>query len=178
MRWQPHMLACEPRGPQVRTLFLIGGAGLLAACGAAEPPPPSAQAKLATGEWEVTSRVTGVEGPAAARATAKSGDSRTNRACIDADGVPPLALFAGPGESCEARLPYARSGKLNVTMSCKRKGSAAPILADVRGTFTADTITAENVAMTYVKGLSGFQVKQQLSGRRVGDCQAGAAAER
>jgi hypothetical protein len=163
----------------MRKLPLLVGAGLLAGCGADAPPPaPQAPATLAAGEWEVASRVTGLDGPAAAQATAKLGDSRTTRACIDADGAVPLVLFAGQGESCEARLPYARNGKLNVTMSCKRKGSATPILADVRGTFTDDTITAENAAMTYVNGLNGYQVKQQLSGRRVGDCQAGAVADR
>ena len=160
----------------MRTILMMTGALILAGCGnSAPPPPPAAPAKLPAGAWEVSAKVTSVDGKAAAQAKAKVGDVTVGKACVGADGVAPPPLFAAAGDRCEAQSPYVRNGRVNVQMTCKREGSSHAVMADVTGKYTADAITGEGRVTTYVGGMDNYVVKQELTGRRVGECKGGAA---
>jgi hypothetical protein len=154
----------------MRTTLTITGALLLAGCGNnAPPPPPPAPATLPAGEWEVSAKVTSLDGKAKDAAAIKVGDVLTARACVAADGVAPPALFAAEGDSCEAQSPYVRNGRLNMQMTCKRKGGVN-VMATVAGTYTPDSIKGDSRSTAYVSGMDNYVVKQDLSGRRIGEC--------
>lgn len=160
----------------MRKVTMLLGAAMIAGCANdAPPPPPPAPAKLPAGEWEVTAKVTSVEGKAAADARIKSGDTATAKACVGSDGLAPPALFAAEGDTCEAQSPYVRNGRVNMQMTCSRKGSGSSVMADVSGTYTADAIRGEGKVTTYVSGMDNYVVKQELTGRRVGECSSGGA---
>lgn len=160
----------------MRTILIITGSLMLAGCGNSAPPPPAAPpAKLPAGQWEVSAKVTALDGKAAKEATLKVGDVSTSSACVGSDGVAPPALFVAEGNSCEAQSPYVRNGRVNMQMTCKREGSSQPAMADISGKYTADAITGDARVTTYVSGMDNYVVKQQLTGRRVGECQGGAA---
>ena len=48
-------------------------------------------------------------------------------------------------------------------------------MADISGKYTADAITGEGKVTTYLSGMDNYVVKQELTGRKVGECTAGDA---
>ena len=158
----------------MRILAAIGALAVAACSGEAPPPPaPAVPARLPAGEWEVTSTVTDLRStdkttPATA---AKIGDRATARACVAADGVPPPELFAAPGNTCTAREPYVRNGRMTVQLECTRPGSGK-VMAEVSGTFTADTLKGNVGTTSFFAGSGDYHLVQDVTGRRVGECPA------
>lgn len=164
----------------MRILLLAGIALLAAGCSEEEPVANTAEAtpaKLAPGQYEVTSTVSAFRSTDGATpiVKAKQGDTGTARACVGADGTLPPELLTPKGDSCTAENAYVRNGRMNLTLSCKRPGASGNIMTEVSGSFTADTLkgTATTISSLYGKG--DYQLTQDFAGRRVGDCVAGGA---
>jgi hypothetical protein len=102
----------------------------------------------------------------------KQGDTSTTRACLGADGAPPPELFAAKGDVCTSQNPYARNGRMNLTLSCKREGVFGSIMTEVNGSFTADSLKGSATTITSISGTGDYELRQDVTARRVGECSA------
>lgn len=162
-------------------LILLAGAALLAA-GCSEEPQANAAAaaaaKLTPGQYEVTAIISAFRSTDGATpiVRAKQGETSTSRACVPADGSFPPELLAARGDACTAENAYVRNGRMNLTLSCKRAGTSGNIMTEANGSFTADTIKGSATTITSLSGSGDYQLTQDFTGRRVGDCTAPGAA--
>ena len=168
----------------MRLLLIAGGALVLAGCSgetpannqsaAAEAPP----ATLPAGEYEATATVASFRSTDGATpiVQVKQGDTSTARACVGAEGDPPPELFAAKGDVCTPQNAYVRNGRLNVTLNCKREGVSGSIMTEVSGTYTADSMKGASTTITSLSGSGDYQMAQDFTARRVGECKAAPAA--
>jgi hypothetical protein len=162
-------------------IIVVTAGLLLAACGSdtAEAPKQAAvPATLPAGEYEVTTVVKALsstdKGPVPT--FAKQGESRTTRGCVGADGLPAADLLAPKGDQCELQNPYVRSGRVNLQLSCNRKGQGQ-VMADVSGRYTADGFTGTMTANSFFAGAGDFKLVEEITARKVADsCTAEGAA--
>lgn len=151
----------------------------LAACSEA-PKPPEAKAPSATfpaGEWEVTSlteklRSADKSVPATSH---KIGVAETAKICSPAGPKPSPALFADRGDDCTLDSDYAKNGRINMSLQCKRPGRGQLALT-LDGKYDEQTFEVVVVTGTYFTGSGDYALTQKLTGKRLGDCPAGAAA--
>jgi len=144
----------------------------LAACGgAAEQKAATKAASVAAGQWELTSEVTAFSkadaGPPAIDTPV--GTRATETVCATA-GRPPAELFSGAAYDCRYDNYYARNGRLNATMICRREGLQGNIPLTADGDFTADTLEYSRDIRTSLSGNGDVQITQRVTGRRTGDC--------
>ena len=161
------------------TMMTLGMAGALAGCGSGEPAAPkqAAAAALSAGLYEVSSEVTALAStdnstPATA---AKQGEKTSWRACVPVDSKPSPELLAEPGDTCEIKNSYIRSGRMSAQMSCTREGASGLIMPAMMGSFTADGFEGDINTLTYFAGEGDYRLVRKVSGKRVGDCPAGGA---
>ena len=170
----------------MRIVLLIAAAAsvtALAACGneptPAAAPAEEAAAKLAAGEYEVSTKVEDLRStdnttPATkAKLAAADAAPVVHRACIAADGEIAPAMFAEAGDECATENSYVRSGKINLTLNCKRTGNPGQILQSVAGKFEADSFTATVNTGTYFSGSGDYAMRRTMTAKRVGNCPAG-----
>lgn len=151
----------------------------LAACEEA-PKPVAAKAPPAAfpaGEWEVIAlteqlRSTDKSVPATDR---KVGVAETTRICSPAGPKPAPALFAARGDDCTLDSDYAKNGRINMSMQCARPGKGKVALT-LDGKYDAETFEVVVVTGTYFSGSGDYSLTQNMKGKRIGDCPAGAAA--
>jgi hypothetical protein len=163
----------------MRTMLMLSGALLLAGCGgetaqenvAAAPP-----AKLTPGQYEVTASVSSSRSTDGTTpvVSAKQGDTITSQGCVGADGLPPAELFAAKGDECTVQNPYVRGGRMNLTLDCTRDGTPGKIMAEVNGNFTADGLTGTANTTSFIQGPGDYELRTDITGRRVGECTAAA----
>lgn len=156
----------------MRAPAILAAFALVAACsGEAPPPAPVVPATLVPGEWEVTATVADLAATekSAPALAAEPGSATTTRACIAADRPPPPELFAAKGDECALQNPYARNGRLNLQLDCTRAG-AGKVMGDITGSFTADSMKGSIATTTYFAGPGDYRLRQDFTGRRVGEC--------
>jgi len=63
-------------------------------------------------------------------------------------------------------------GTLGVSLACSRKGVSGDVRMNLDGTYTADTIEANQSLSTFLPGDGDVTIASKLTGRRTGDCSA------
>src|SRR4051812_25977352 len=118
---------------------------LAAACsdgGGAQNQAAEAAAAMQSGQWEISSEVTGFRSTDKATPALKAavGDKATAPGCIEAgkEDKPPPELFAGAGYECEYKDHYVRDGHINLSLECEREALEGKIQMTVEGTYTGD----------------------------------------
>ncbi len=146
---------------------------ILAACGGAAEQNKAATkaANIAAGQWELTSEVTAFNkaDQGTPRINTPVGTRATETVCAGADR-PPAELFGGPDYDCRYDNYYARNGRLNVTLMCRREGLTGNISATASGDFTADSVEYERDIATSLAGDGDVRITSRVTGRRTGDC--------
>ena len=146
----------------------------VSACAAAAPPPteqatPSA---LQGGQYEASWKVASLRSvdKTTPATNLKQDATGTTLACIADDGTIDPALFAEDGDSCTAKNPYVRNGRIGLDLTCKRKGTSGEVRQSVSGSFKADTLDAEVSTTTYLSGAGDYAMTRTISAKRVGEC--------
>jgi hypothetical protein len=67
---------------------------------------------------------------------------------------------------------YLSGGNLNASFACTRKGVSGRVGLTVNGSFTADSIEAEQSLSTSLPGEGDVDIVAKLTARRTGDCTA------
>jgi hypothetical protein len=157
---------------------------LAAACsdgGAGEANNQKAASKateLTPGQWETTVEVTKLtqqdKAPKPAIDT-PAGTKSTSSACVTPADVknPPAALLAGSDAfQCTSSDMYMSGGTLSASLACSRKGVRGDIRMNLDGSYTADTITANQSLATFLPGDGDVSITSKLTARRTGECSA------
>lgn len=146
---------------------------ILAACGGAAEQNKAATkaATLATGQWELTSEVTAFNkaDQGTPQINTPVGTRATESVCLGS-GRPPPELFAGQGYDCRYDNYYARNGRMNVTMMCRREGLSGNIPTTADGRFEADSMEYTRDIRTALSGDGDVQITARVTGRRTGEC--------
>lgn len=158
-----------------RPMMLAMLLGALGACSEA-PKPVEAKAPPATfpaGEWEVTAlteklRSADKTTPATSH---KIGVAETTKVCSPAGPKPSPALFADRGDDCTLDSDYAKNGRINMSMQCKRAGRGQ-VAVTLDGKYDETTFEVVVVTGTYFTGSGDYALTQKLTGKRLGDCPA------
>lgn len=165
----------------MRTLVMVAPLLALAACGGEPEAPkePAVPTKLPAGEWEVASlveklRPTDAAAPALAL---KQGETTIHKACVAADGTPETGLWLAAKDDCAASSVYIKDGRINGSWTCKRSGKSGQVMPAVDGKYTADSFEVVVTTGTYLSGGGNYELTQKMTGKRLGDCPAGGAAE-
>lgn len=150
---------------------------LLSACGsgAAEKNEAApAPARIADGQWELTSEVTAFRtvDDGAPRIDAPVGTRATASVCVAGDRPPP-EFFAGDDYDCSFGDYYVRGGRINVTLNCTREGLSGQIPMTIDGRFTGDTAEFTRDIRTVLSSDGDVEVTASVTGRRTGDCAVG-----
>ncbi|HEX9965629.1 MAG TPA: DUF3617 family protein [Allosphingosinicella sp.] len=156
---------------------------LAAACsgGGEEKKAAEAADAMQAGQWEIASEVTSFR--SADKATpalkAAAGDKATAPACIEAgkEDKPPAEMFAGTGYECEYKDRYIRSGRINLSLECKREALEGNVMVSVQGTYTGESLEGTATATSFLPGEGDFVMASKISGRRAGPTCAAPAAE-
>ena len=152
---------------------------LAASCGEtpAENKAQPAPAQLSAGLWELTSEVTALTkaDSEAPRINTPAGTRATNSVCVRDGHQVPSAFFAGEGYRCTYGTYYARNGRLNVTLSCRRDGLAGDITMAAEGTYQGDSVTFTRNLRTNLTTEGDAVIDSRVTGRRTGDCTAEAS---
>lgn len=161
-------------------LLLTGTVLLLTACSQeAEAPKQAAiPATLPAGEYEVTattrSLVSTDKSPLPT--FTKEGETKTTRGCVGADGLPSPELLAAKGDVCQLENPYVRSGRMNLTLNCNRKGQGR-VMGVLDGKYTAEGFTGTVTSNSAFSGSGDYKLVEEISARKVADqCSAAPAA--
>ena len=146
---------------------------ILAACGGGgtEKKAATKAASLAAGQWQLTAEVTAFrkadQGPP--QLNTPVGTRTTESVCVGA-GRPPATLFSGADYECRYGNYYARRGRMNVTMLCRREGLTGDIPITSDGTFQADSLEYVRDLRTSLSGSGDVQITSRVTGRRTGEC--------
>ncbi|HEX8401945.1 MAG TPA: DUF3617 family protein [Allosphingosinicella sp.] len=153
-----------------------GGADQAAKQKAASEAAKTAQ--LSPGQWETTAEVTRVtqqdKAPRPA-IDAPIGSKTAATACLTAADVknPPAVLLAGSDAyQCSSNNLYVSGGTLSAQLECTRKGLSGAVRMSIDGSYTADTITANQNLSTFLSGDGDVGIVSKLSARRTGECTA------
>jgi outer membrane murein-binding lipoprotein Lpp len=157
---------------------------VLAGCGGEAPKqaeaPKAAATELSAGQWEVATEVTQFtqmdKGKAAIDTPA--GTRATETVCVGAgEGKqPPAALLAGSNAyTCTYNNHYMSSGTLNTQLDCRREGVSGQVMMSLDGSYTADTLEANQSLTTYLPGQGDVRIQSKVTGRRTGECTAAPA---
>ena len=166
----------------MRTIILgLAAAGLLAGCsGDTAPQPEVARADaLQPGEYEITAKIDDVHSTDKTTPATKSkvaDPPKVTRTCVPAAGTIDPATFAEASEKCTATDSYMRGGRMSLQYKCDRAGNGLNQLVD--GSFTADSFTGKVLTATYFSGSGDYQMTRTMTGKRVGECPAAAAADK
>jgi hypothetical protein len=177
-------------------------AGLLALCAAAcngqaggnaAGGEPAAEASMRAGMWETQMRVLSIDAPGAPpeiQATLRAGISTApvfERSCLTpAEVANPVAAFRdrssreNAGYACESGESVFSGGRIRMTLNCRSTSGQPDLRQAMVGDYGADrfqaAVTGES-ATPATETLPSYPVRisSTLTGRRIGDCPAGAA---
>jgi len=157
-----------------KLIIAVGAAMLVTACSEEAPVQKKEEtpASLAGGQYEASWKVASLQSvdKTTPATNLKRDASGTTLACIAADGTIDPALFAEDGDSCRAKNPYVRNGRIGLDLTCKREGTSGEVRQSVSGTFKADTLDAEVSTTTYLSGAGDYAMTRTISAKRVGEC--------
>ena len=163
---------------------------LAAACsdgGAGETDKQKAKAdavknlQLTPGQWETSVEVTKVTAQDKAAKPAidtPAGTKSTASACVTPADVknPPATLLAGSDAyQCTSSDMYMSGGTLSAALACTRKGLRGDVRMNLDGSYTADTIQANQALSTFLPGEGDVSITSNLTARRTGECSAAPA---
>lgn len=159
----------------MRKWIAAAGAAMLVTSCSEEAPQPQAEetpAALAGGQYEASWTVASLKSvdKTTPATNLKQDATGTTLACIAADGTIDPALFAEDGDSCTAKNPYVRNGRIGLDLTCQRKGTGGEVRQSVSGTFKKDTLEAEVSTTTYLSGAGDYAMSRTVKAKRVGDC--------
>ena len=164
----------------MRALAVIPFLFVVASCGGtpAENKTSAAPAQLNPGQWELASEVTALTkvDTEAPRINTPAGTRATNSVCVQQGHQVPSAFFAGEGYRCTYGTYYARNGRLNVTLSCRKEGLAGDITMAAEGTFEPDSATFTRNLRTNLTTEGDAVIDSRVTARRTGDCSPETAA--
>jgi len=138
----------------------------------------SKAAQLTPGQWETTVEVTKLTQQDKAPKPAINtpvGTKSTATACVTPAEVknPPAALLAGSDAfQCTSSDMYMSGGTLSASLACSRKGVSGDVRMNLDGSYTADTITANQSLATFLPGDGDVAITSKLTARRTGECSA------
>jgi len=156
-----------------KLLIAAGAAALLAGCGEEAPVKnePEAAASLEPGQYQADwtgASLRIVDKNKTAATNLKQDATGTTTACVT-DKIDP-ALFAEDGDTCTIGNPYMRNGRMQMDLTCTRKGQEGQVRQSVSGTFTADSIDAEVSTTTYLSGYGDYAMSRTFKAKRLGEC--------
>lgn len=164
-----------------------GGGGNNAGAGAGGGP-----AQRQPGQWESTAKVTAINIAGAppevqARANSQVGQTQTGSECLTPEQArDPLAQMRrmmasqGPTANCNFTDQVFSGGTIRIRGTCPAPGGGSAEIS-LEGTFTATTmqatmtVNAQAPAAAASQGVTGMRVTAEMTGRRTGECTAGAA---
>lgn len=149
-------------------LLLAAGCGGAPAENKAEP----VAAALAPGQWELAAEVTGYSQTAAGRPKidTPAGSRTTASLCVAEGRQIPAEFFGGEGYRCRYGEYYARNGRLNVTLLCRRDGLTGDLTMTAEGTFQAGSAEFRRNARTSQPADGGVAIDSRVTARRTGAC--------
>ena len=152
----------------------------LTACGqeAAAPKKAEVPAKLPAGSYEVTATVKTLASTdkTPLPTFAKVGDVIKTQGCVGDDGLPAPELLAAKGDQCTLTDPYVRSGRMNVTLDCNRKGQGK-VMTILDGKYDAAGFTGTLTANSSFAGPGDYKLVEEITARKVADqCSAAPGA--
>jgi hypothetical protein len=165
---------------------------ILAACSDGADPNTDAKAKaeaaknlkLAAGQWEMVAEVTkltkqddGTPAINTPEGTKTTGNHCVAQADVDAKQPSPTLLAGEDYKDCKYDNFYMSAGTLNAQMTCRRDGLNGEVRMTVDGSYTADTIEANQSLSTYLPGSGDVNIQSKLTGRRTGAACAPTAEE-
>lgn len=160
---------------RVATIFTAAAAAVVTSCSdgptqqQAEAQQPGALTPgMYEASWTVTElRSTDKTDPATKQTVGATGSTK---ACVRQGPVIDPALFAEGNDECRPTTSYARGGRINLQMQCKRANEAGPVMQTLTATSTADSFEGEISTSTYLTGFGDYSMVRSVKGRRVGDC--------
>lgn len=160
---------------KLRGLIIAAGAAMFVSACSEEAPVKQEEATstaLQGGQYEASWKVASLRSvdKTTPATNLKQDASGTTLACIAADGTIDPALFAEDGDSCTAKNPYVRNGRIGLDLTCKRKGASGEVRQSVSGSFKADTLDAEVSTTTYLSGAGDYAMTRTVTAKRVGEC--------
>ena len=159
---------------------------ILASCGgseneeatannAADAAAPTVDVQLQPGQWEVTVETVDVQAPSMPQeaVAAMRGQKNTDLKCLTPEQVSRATadFFTGDEDSnCDAANFSAAGGRISGTMTCTG-GEDMPGDATIAmdGRYSAESYDITQT-MTTGAGQGGMQIRNRLTGRRVGEC--------
>lgn len=167
---------------------------MAAACqGQNDGRPPPAAVAMRPGVWETSFRVLSVEAPTAPSEIGerlRAGISTapvTERSCLSqaeaadpATAVGDRAVRTQTGYTCDSGERVFSGGRIRMTLTCRSATGQPNLQQAMVGSFTAETlqaaITGESATpATDMLPAYPVRIESTLTGRRIGDCPAGAA---
>jgi hypothetical protein len=147
---------------------------LVASCGggpAENKAAPAAEAPM-PGQWILASQVTRFRNAdqGAPKIATPVGTRATQNLCVAPGARLPTELFSGEGFTCTYGTYYARAGRVNLTLNCRREGLSGEIPMTVDGTFTADSITLHRNLRTILSSEGDVEIDADITGHRTGAC--------
>ena len=167
----------------MRRLIIAAGAAILVTACSEEAPVKQEETETANaltgGQYEASWKVASLQSvdKTTPATNLKQDATGTTLACIAADGTIDPALFAEDGDSCTAKNPYVRNGRIGLDLTCQRKGTSGEVRQSVSGTFKADSLDAEVSTTTYLSGAGDYAMTRTVTAKRVGGCPAASQAE-
>jgi hypothetical protein len=146
---------------------------ILAACsdGGADPAAQSKAKAEAARNLQLASGQFSTQDSGPPKINTPVGTKREASACVaDGEGKKPNpVLLAGQEDyECEYSNFYMSSGTLNAQLNCRREGLAGEVRMTVDGTYTADTIEAEQSISSFLSGNGDVTMQTRLTARRTG----------
>ena len=94
----------------------------------------------------------------------------TTSVCVGGGAQAPTELFTEAGYECSGGNYYARNGRLNVSLLCRRSGLEGNIPVMVDGAFTADTLDYTRNLRSVLVTDGDVTIDSHVTGRRTGPC--------
>jgi hypothetical protein len=135
----------------------------------------SAGLTMQPGEWEMTMTVTKMTAPGMTADMAAAQPPQTARNCLTAEEVAQAnANFVGGisgSEGCTSENSSMSGGRIQATIQCNTPQGQARVT--MSGQYTATTLDITQQMRTNAGG-QNVEMDSRITGRRVGDCAAGA----
>lgn len=152
---------------------------LVAACGGGGTEKNEAAATAAppaTGQWELATEVTAFRAADEGRPkiNATVGTRATENVCVGEGERLPTLFLSGEGYECSYGTYYARNGRLNATLDCRREGLDGPIAILAEGSSQGETIEFTRSVRSALATDGDVEISMRVTGRRTGDCTAAA----
>ena len=143
------------------------------------------QSQIEPGQWSVASEMKlvelkGVPGAVADQMKASMEHKSTDLQCITPEEVKKPEVFAGKQDSgCKYERFEMGGGKINAVMHCPASEGGGKMTMTMNGTYSPRDYTVDaTMDMSGAGDGQGMKMAMHATAKRVGDCPAGAAADK